>query len=59
MNLELRLQDEEVTRQELEDTEIDIKQEEVRRLLMDYMVREPTPFGHAGLFHPSGGKRLN
>jgi len=34
-----RLQDEEARRQELEDAEIDIKQEEVRRLIMEYMVR--------------------
>lgn len=33
-----RLQDEEIRRQELENTEVEIKQEEIRQLLMEYMV---------------------
>lgn len=33
-----RLQEEEARRQELEDLEVDIRQEEVRRLIVDYMV---------------------
>lgn len=44
-----RLQDEEIRRQDLEDTEVDIKQEEVRRLIMDYMVRG-APFSRVGWF---------
>ena len=34
-----RLEDEERWRQELEDTEVNIKLEDVRRLIMEYMVR--------------------
>lgn len=47
VDLGFRLQDEEIRRQELEDTEASIKQEEIRRLLMDYMVRGPTAFDRA------------
>lgn len=39
---DFRLQDEERRRQEHEDMEIDIKQQEIRRLIMDYMVRTST-----------------
>lgn len=39
INILLRLQDEEISRQELEDTEVDIRQEDIRRLIMEYMVR--------------------
>lgn len=35
-----RLQDEEERRRELEDEEVEIKREDIRRLIMEYMVGE-------------------
>lgn len=55
----LRLQDEEHQRQQLEDAEVDIKLEDARRLIMDYMVRSKRTFIKVPLIlaAPRGGSR--